>query len=350
MRNETISLGRIPSIGTETVECQLNLIKSENVVTPHFVSLSKKEQIMLHCFAWINAAVFTYFRLIVIKYLYKQFKMKEVTSVNILTMIIYLFQHLEVFWYITQQVMMLWVGNDYSEIIPPWYCSLNSNILLFMYIYSVLGGLGVATYRIMLIKHQVLVKDIIGRKRLMFIILSFEFFISMCLIGSFHINDTFWDPVQPPCMYRVPGNVLEFLDTYRQSIGHQSFLSYHNMNRISLLTVNLALTLSEVIIYVIFFHHIYKQDNTETLKKLLGNEVINERNRKNVMSFMSLFFSFLVESFFLIILYLSSNSETKETLFKYPFFVRNISLTAIAAVEVATSNVLRPIMLQKKEM
>ena len=47
MRNETISLGRIPSIGTETVECQLNLIKSENVVTPHFLSFSKKEHAIL---------------------------------------------------------------------------------------------------------------------------------------------------------------------------------------------------------------------------------------------------------------------------------------------------------------
>ena len=170
--NKTISLGHISLIGTESSECQLNVIKSENVIIPPFLLLPKTGQIIIFCLSWITAAVFTYFRLIVYKYLLKQFKMKEVTVVNVLTMIICCVQHLEVFWYLILQVILLWVGNEYYERITPWLCPIISNMVLIMWCHSVLGGLGIATYRIMLIKHQVLVKDVIGRKRLMCIILS----------------------------------------------------------------------------------------------------------------------------------------------------------------------------------
>ena len=338
--NETISLGHMSLIGTEGGEYQLNVIKSENVITPPFVLLSKTGQIIIHCFSWINALVFTYFRLIVYKYFFKQFKKKEVNSVNVLTMIVCFFQHLEVFWYLILQVILLWVGNEYSERITPWLCLINNNVILIMWCHSALGGLGIATYRIMLIKHDELVKDVIGRKRLMCIILSCEFFILICVVGSLSIRISYWDPIQPPCMYMVPVNMLETLDTYRQSIGNQPFLSYHKMHRISLAFFSIAATLSEVFIYVVFFHHMYKHDNNERLRKLLGNEVISERNRKNAISFLSLFFSFLVELFFLIIVYFFAIFEKKDNVgFILP--IRTISLAAIAVVEAVTSCALR---------
>ena len=347
--NHTISLGYITEVDTGYDKFQLNIIKSESIVTPQFLSLPKEVQIISSFLYLTNAAIFTYFRFIVYKYLFKQFKMKEVTVVNILTMITCLVQHLEIFWGVMNKLIMLWVGNGYSDLVMPWLCPINSKIGPIMWGYSVLGGLGIATYRILLIKHPVLVKDIIGRKRLMCIILFTELFILAFLVASVPMTNTYWDPVRPPCMYMVPGNILQFIDTYRQSIGMLPFLSYHRMHRIFIFSAYLAFTLSEIIVYVIFFHHIYKHDNNGRLRQLLGHEAIHARNKKNAMSFISLFFSFLVESFMIIFGCICRIFGTKENfLFIAPLFLRKFSFTAMAIVEVVTSSTLRQIMCKPK--
>ena len=96
--NHMISLWHGNGSSAEEGEFILDLIHSNSIITPKFVSMSEDRQFLIHGLSWLYAAIFTYFRCIVYKYIFKQFKMKQVTQVNILTMVVCFCQHLEVIW------------------------------------------------------------------------------------------------------------------------------------------------------------------------------------------------------------------------------------------------------------
>ena len=44
-----------------------------------------------------------------------------------------------------------------------------------------------------------------------------------------------------------------------------------------------------------FFYNIYKHDNSDVLRKLLGRNTIRNRNRKNAITFLGQFGTFIIE-------------------------------------------------------
>ena len=109
--NHVIPLWHGNGSSTGESEYILDIIYSNNIITPKFQSMSEDRQFLIHGLSWLNAAIFTYFRCIVYKYIFKQFKMKQVTQVNILTMVVCFFQHLEVIWGLMTQVLFLWLAK-----------------------------------------------------------------------------------------------------------------------------------------------------------------------------------------------------------------------------------------------
>ena len=348
--NHVIPLWHGNGSSTGESEYILDIIYSNNIITPKFQSMSEDRQFLIHGLSWLNAAIFTYFRCIVYKYIFKQFKMKQVTQVNILTMVVCFFQHLEVIWGLMTQVLFLWLGKDYTNLMTSWFCIINSIAVNWFWGYSVLGGLGIAIYRIMLIKHQVLVKDIIGRKTLTCIILCCQFLILAFFTVLIIVFDYLWNPLRPPCMYLTDRNTLESIDTYRQSSGNTPFLPYHTVLSVSRFVLCISFELAEIIIYIIFFHHMYKHDNNDRLRKLLGNEIINQRMERNAMSFASLFFSFLVEALFLTMMFISRIFLSNTSLFIVSLNLRKCTLSVIAIVEVLTSCELRPMLFKSAKI
>ena len=62
------------------------LIQSmEDVVSPAILLPPKYLQILICIVGWIMTCIGSYFRLIIYKYIYNQYKLKEVTPINVLT-------------------------------------------------------------------------------------------------------------------------------------------------------------------------------------------------------------------------------------------------------------------------
>lgn len=73
------------------------------------------------------------------------------------------------------------------------------------------------------------------------------------------------------------------------------FLKHSRMKQGILLTTVLSLHISEIICYVVFFHHLYKHNMNILSMDLLSPQEIQKRNKANVLTFMNQFILFLFE-------------------------------------------------------
>ena len=268
----------------------------------------------------------------------RQYKGKQLTPINVLTLIVCLIQQLEIGWVIFFHVITIWSGDDQTIIDADWFKMVNFMTLVFTWCYSVLGGLGIALYRIMLIKYHNVVYTIIGQKFLMYIILFCEFLIILFVFTVLDTaNSLLFGPLRP-AVYSYLFLSMDSMDVYNQALGNPPLFDIHIFIKASVFVFFILLTLVEITIYCVFFRHLYKHDNKESFKKMLGAKAIHERNAKNAMSFISLILSFIVEITFLILVALFWFADDW---FLTPITVRKFTLTAIAIVEVMTSKNLR---------
>ena len=96
-------------------------------------------------------------------------------------------------------------GRSLDDIPGSWLCTPLRLFYQFQVFYSIIGSLGIAIYRILLIMHDNFVKNRVGLKNLTAIILFGGIFILvfiMYLGGAQH-------PLRPECMITPKKNVLE---------------------------------------------------------------------------------------------------------------------------------------------
>ena len=338
--NNTISLGGCKGIRAADWAMKLTNIQANSIIAPVVPSRDENLQLLILGLSWTNTAAFTYYRYKVYSYIHKRFKGKELTPVDFMTLTVCLVQHSELLWDLIMGVLMMSVANGYMDVntVMPLFCPFATHVTTFMWAHSVSGGLCIAIYRIMLIKHHHLVNYVIGKKRLLYIIL----FCEILLLGFFVVITTFleslWNPLRPPCFHLANESVLEYIDAYNQTFGNPPLSNSLVMIKVSLVLLFLMLTFTEIIIYFNIFLHLYKHDNKEILKKLLGLEQIKKRNMRNVMSFASSFFSFLAEMSLLILIIISLISSFNKLV---PVFLRKFTLTIMAIIEVKTSQNLK---------
>ena len=351
--NHTVSLGN--NIAPSSIEdiFSLDIISTINAIHPKLSHvLSMNELVVYVILHVVGVAVFTRFRSIIYKYIYKQYKSKQLNEIHILTLIICLVQHLELVGALFFNTLIIIFGNDFSNVIMSGYCTYLGiwfKTVHCMWAYSIVGSLGIAVYRIMLIRYDMLVKYAIGTKRLMGIILLSEFVLALFLVRMMSTFNPFSNPLMPSCVFNLDMNIMDLLDTYRQSLGYDANFDRSTLVEQTAVTLVLALELIELVIYVVFFRHIYKHDNDEKIKKLLGVDEVKRRNIRNGLSFFSLFCSFFIKIVFFILLLVFVNFTTSES--KYVIlavrFLRPFSLVTMAIIEVSTSSQLKAMMSRK---
>ena len=340
VKNETLLLKNIfGTISNETYD-SISILSAESVITPEFVSLPAFVQTTVCAFGWINTAIYSYFRLIVYKYFWGQYRRKKLENIYVLTCLVCLFQHLFIIAIQTHETLIVSFGISFEAIIGTTLACIPLNLVIsFEQFYTVIGTLGIAIYRILLIKHSDFVNYKIGEKRLLGIIVVCGIGLTMLL--SFDALKLL-DPLRPKCMLVPKHNVLQILDDYGQSIEMLPFKSLITTIRVSTLFVMVSFTFIELGIYISIFLFIYKHDNSENLRRILDYQCIKARNKKNAVTFFAQFCSFVIKLFFTIvcinaIIFGSSNN--------YVFFVlsilKRICLSSMAVIEVLTSSTLR---------
>ena len=341
--NEFIPLSLILNQTQNQFDLVIHAVETENVIMPNMLWRSIHWQLVSVVGGWISFLIGSYFRLIMYQYLFEQYKEKELTPVSKLSLVVALVQHFQQ-GYVATTITLMVLHDDYLDHLSGgwWYCYFIINFNLFAISYSCFGRLGVAIYRILLIKNSYWLKCVVGERFMLRIILFGGIILSVLNIMLLKTND-FKTLRQDTCMiFQNPMSIFKLLDEYEQSLGNSSPLSYYI--RVGLTCVGSLIlgTILEIMIYVIFFYHMYKHDNNDNLRLLLEPGAIRYRNRTNATSFFAQFCSFAFELTVLLLLLFSFKYGTRHNVMHTIFILFwKLKFSAMAMIEVLLSKKLR---------
>ena len=245
----------------------------------------------------------------------------------------------------THTAVGLWLSANLMTEIPLadmvgfQFCEMMDVIGIFGSGHLTIGGLGIAIYRMLYIKRESWVKYVIGEKLLLLIVLVGTNLFGAFLLVLFKL-ETSSDRFNLNMCRGLSRTNAQILIDIESSRGEPLFTSsYLRSTAVSLL---LAVQAFEFSLYLWFFHHRYKNDNV-AMKKILSHDVIQDRNIKNVSTFLGQFYGFLTESIFLIgtILLIQFADENTHQIKAVAALLKYADFGLLSAVEVYSSPGLR---------
>ena len=336
LTNQTIGLGFNREETDNSQDFFVHIFEADDVTKPVFLRLQKLIQWAFCVIAWLIILVGSYFKYILYKYLFEQYKLKELSPINILIISASAVQHVSIVLFVLGITLVV-IGDASLEYIGQWFCVPTKLFIAFDIYYSYIAGLGLSIYRILYIKHDCWVKYKIGERNLLYVILLGGLFLAAFAVLVVNTHD-YEEVARETCMTFPRRLMLQLLDAYEQSRGNASIYAWFANVRIALATVCFSMTITEITIYFVFFYHLYKHDNNERLGRLLEPKVIKLRNKNNAITFFGQFCSFVFEVSFGI-------ATICAQLGKAPWFVMILlrvgCFTTMSVVEVLTSNPLR---------
>ena len=130
-------------------------------------------------------------------------------------------------------------------------------------------------------------------------------------------------------------------------LGNNSIYSDWIIPRTFLALLMLSILASTMILYAIFFRFMYKHDNNERLKRLLGPEVIRRRNQQNAVTFFGQFCDFVLQTCVIVAFVVQATmGDSENKLMDVLLLLRSTVFAIVAATDVFTSNSLRTELLQ----
>ena len=345
LENESIAMGFADGQTQNNYDVFIHILEADLVTRPG-LRLQKELQTELQLvgcgICWLLLLIGSYFRYILYMYLIEKYKIKESKPIDVLILVVSITQHVRVV-VLTLRVTMIVSTGTLLEYIPgPWFCTFSRLVFQFEHSYSCIGSLVISIYRILYIKQDQWVKYSIGQKNLLCVILFGGVALSASVVLLLNtilanISQVFGDAWL--CMVVPDIESLQILDAYEKSRGNASIYSYWSDVRTILGFILMSVTIAEITIYFIFFHHIYRHDNNQRLARLLEPNVIKLRNRMNAITFFGQFCSFVFEFTLGIIIICAIKGYAP---FWIVFSLKGIIFSSMAMVEVLTSHSLRP--------
>ena len=333
----------------ERTNASVFIFEAEDAAYPEQLFRSETSQWANVSLSWIFVMIVgTYFRFVLYEYLYEQYRENDFTTINALTLVTSLLQHLGLFVITFSRTMIVLTGTSLTRI-PGLhsFCTFRQYFVQFTIFYGFVGGLGIAIYRLFLIKRSRLINQIKFKTIGSLILLGG---ILLCVFLVIMANSHEYGKLQLElCLLKRNGLVYEVLNEYEQSRDNHEVLSNFRSLRKYAGIICFIAVVSEMIIYVMFFHHLYKNDNNVDLKKLLDKKVIKARNRKNAITFFGQFCSFIIEMTQIALYVNALRTDKEHIMFEVVLNLYQISFAAISIVEVLTSYVLRVRLAHKLE-
>ena len=315
----------------------IHILDFKSMLRPDILTISKPFQWLICGICWIVIVIGSYFRHILYKYLFDQYKQKESRPIDILTLVLTTSHHLAIVLHAILLTLMVLMDTNVNDIAGNWSCVISKAIVVFDLSYSDIGigSLGIAIYRLFYIKFQRFSANVREMKTC-YIILIGGLAISVVNVVLVFTND-YQRTADDNCMLVPKRLLLETLDEYEISRGNPSiYPNWQNVREI-LGFKGLCMNAAELIIYIDIFYFIYKHDNSELLRRLLDPSVTRRRNKTNAITFFGQFCSFVVKVSIVIFFIIS----TKVQALYMVFVLKYAGFAAMSMVEVFTSNVLR---------
>ena len=337
--NHTIELGYFREQIEQDISFGIEILEADIVIIAYLVRLDKPVQWVVCAVAWLLLLIGTYFRYILYSFLFDSYKAKENKPIDKLILVITLVQHINILSFLIRLTLMF--SND-GIVGAKWYCAISSLFFQFDLYYSYIGSLGISVFRILYIKYNGWLKYNFGENKLLYIILFGGLSLAAIFLAMLNVHD-FTQIQFEYCLQASQLLVVEkWIDEYEQSRGNVTTLQITTtLTRIVLFSL-VVMALAEITLYCVYFHHIYRHDNNERLKRLLEPAAIRKRNRQNAVTFFGQFCSFVLDFGLSIITILAAANFDVGRPFWVLFYISKIAnFTAICIVEVLTSRSLR---------
>ena len=257
------------------------------------INLSANIKVPLAIVMVISLLIGTFFKCIMYLYVSTLNTKRPINTLIVTSAIIHHTTHLIVgTWYILVLLNDIPLGNLYGTD----SCHIMMSIAVFGLVYLNAGSLGISIYRVLYIKHESLVKYIIGENVLLMIVLSFSLFLTALATQLYMAEETGQKTGINMCTGLSVTQALIYID-YNISRG-ESLETTMYKERITIVFC-LAVQTIELSIYIWFFYTRYKNDNGN-ITMLMSQEDTHQRNLKNIGTFLGQFYAFMVEYSFLI--------------------------------------------------
>ena len=225
-----------------------------------------------------------------------------------------------------------------ADAVSDRFCQITYIVGLYGLMYLSVGSFGITLYRMMYIKREHWIKNVIGEKRLLGVILTLGLFLCGMMVHLYNFETVNERPFLNTCFRSSSSDIQTMID-YELSLGAQILTTA--VLRKSTNLVLIGLQVIEFSIYVWFFYTRYKQDNGK-MKHLLTQENIKDRNIQNVTTFVGQFYGFLVEYVFLLVTLICTHlgNDGSNHLQAYATVIKFADFGLLSAVEVYSSPVL----------
>ena len=266
--------------------------------------------------------------------------------INVLLLTSSLIHHATHIWMWSWFVISFLTVVPLSDVFGFHGCQIIQIVAGFGMCYLTIGGFGITVYRLLLIKHENWVKNVIGQKVLLGIISSTSFVICSIIVFLYAWEGSLSRPTLNTTLNYCQGVTMvhaQILIEYGQSLGE----STETTTCFQAIAVGFCIVFQtfEFGSYVYFFYFRYKHDNGN-VAKMLTLAATRDRNLKNIQTFIGQFYGFLMEYaylfFWLVIIVLAD--EQNYSMKSYANVVKFMDFGILSAVEYFTSPILREFM------
>ena len=282
----------------------------------------------------------TYFKSALFCYLYDTRTELESRPINLLILTQAILQNLIYFLIVTFYVTGLLFDITYSEVFGEAWCNVPWFAQVLGLMHRNFNSLGMAIFRLLLIKYHCWAKNTIGQKNLLGVILTFVVIITLTLtIGCGMGNG-------PASRRKVILNFCTNASLGFRDIHHQYSLltgtAVHEPEVMPAVVIALSLLsiIAELICYILFFGHLYKNDEGLLAKKLLPAVEIKRRHRKNAITFLGQFYGFVAAFVLYFGMAFTLQEGSDVTIRLWLVVGLPIEFGIVSVVEVMTSNCL----------
>ena len=292
------------------------------------------------CITATLLVVGSYFKSILYKHMYHKFQSKQNKSVDILILTAAVIQHVGAIFYVFNMFFTVWNDLSILDIFGQWYCLITVIYLSkFEIVYTIIGRFGLAIFRTVLILKGHLVKKPFVQKFAVAATVFGGLLLTAVIVlthgGHTHVQKFH----EQTCMHPSKFTLGIFAD-YDSSRGND-LPTTSLLNQIQHIGLMLVL-IAEITMYISFFHKLYKNDNNEQLKRLLGADTIKQRNRENAITFLGQVYGFVFQMAFMVFIVLLFSIGKNSILFSsFLLGTRTLGFALFSIVEVMTSEALK---------
>lgn len=259
-----------------------------------FDSLNQFGEALVICSLGASSIVGSYCKSSIYVYMYRKFNEKGNTAIDILLLISTICQHFVCLFLTIFYSIGLGLDITYSDFFGETWCNIPWYVGVFGGAYRTFGSLGIAVYRLLLIKSNDWVKKV-GQCKLISSLLALSIGISAaCTIGFKTGNG-------PGSRKQVTWNWCVGRSEHFREVEHEYSLITGTVIDESELIAKLSLVgplvgvMLELICYIFFFGHLYTHDRGLLKRKVLKEPEFKRRRRINAMSFTEQLYGFVFE-------------------------------------------------------